>query len=385
MIIPLRTDRTLRLNPWMCYLLIFVNVIVFLMTRHHVDSSTALDEYLLFPPSPQIHQFFTYQFLHGGWMHLIFNMIFLWVFGRDLEDTLGHFGFLFFYLAGGVVAGIGFAVFRDNPVLGASGATWAVTGAYMVLFPMTRVTILFWFLIITTFEVTGLTLIIFFACMDLYMQISGSGGTVAYLAHLSGSVFGVLVAFLLLKCRILPRQPFDLIALIQHRRRRQAFKSMTRDGNSPWQAQAASGPDSTEPADVPLDPQQEIVMGLRADISAALANQDFERAVERYELLLDEDADQVLPLQSQLDVANHAMSQGAHQLAATAYERFRNVYSGDSQVSEVELLLGLLYVRYLNRPDDAKPLLERASERLINPSSKELVTRLLAEIGESKP
>ena len=91
--------------------------------------------YYLHPDQPEILQFFTSVFLHGSWMHLIGNMIFLWVFGNAVNDRFGHVGYAAFYLAGGVLSGLGYVLLAGQaPVLGASGAISAVTGCYLVLF-----------------------------------------------------------------------------------------------------------------------------------------------------------------------------------------------------------------------------------------------------------
>ena len=147
--------------------------------------------FLLDPFAPEIHQFFTSMFLHGNWMHILGNMIFLWVFGNAVNDRFGHVGYAAFYLAGGWLSGHGLrAVGRQAPVLGASGAISAVTGAYLVLFPRVRVT------------VSGL---LFRhdpasrspACTSWASSspstcgpAGGSGGGVAYAAHATGYVFG---------------------------------------------------------------------------------------------------------------------------------------------------------------------------------------------------
>ncbi len=134
MFFPVRTDRRLKHIPWVNYALISLNALIFLWTYPQMKAggmfeSSPVDWFVLQPAWPHVWQFVTYQFLHAGWMHLLGNMLFLYVFGNSVEDRLGHVAYLLFYLAGGVVAGLGHAWVESASVLGASGAIAAVTGA----------------------------------------------------------------------------------------------------------------------------------------------------------------------------------------------------------------------------------------------------------------
>ena len=144
MIIPLGTDSRLRNTPYMNWALIAANVFVFVIIQHlHRDVSghisldlSSPDELFasrfdLSPRDPSLWTFITYAFLHANWMHLIGNMLFLWIFGNNVNDKMGHVGYLGFYLAGGVFAGIAYVLLQHTSaaVLGASGAIAAVTGA----------------------------------------------------------------------------------------------------------------------------------------------------------------------------------------------------------------------------------------------------------------
>ncbi|MEE9211062.1 MAG: rhomboid family intramembrane serine protease, partial [Phycisphaeraceae bacterium] len=205
MFFPIRTDRRLAHTPWVNYTLIAVNVLVFILQI--ALSSPGRPQWfghgLLDPEAPSLHQFITYQFLHGSWEHLLGNMLFLYVFGNSVEDRLGKIGYLGFYLAGGVIAGFGHALLETTPVLGASGAICAVTGAYLALFPLSGVTIFYWFVFyVGTFEVSGIVLICFQIAQDLLFQLAGRGG-VAYMAHLAGYAYGLLIGMGLLWCRLL--------------------------------------------------------------------------------------------------------------------------------------------------------------------------------------
>ena len=145
----------------------------------------------------------TSQFLHGGWLHLLGNMLYLWIFGNNVEDRIGRPGFIVFYLVGGVVAGLAqVAIDPTSPVptIGASGAIAATLGAYLVFYPGAKVTSLiflgfFYQLVrIPAFVVLG-----FWFVLQLFDGIgslgASQGGGVAFFAHIGGFVFGAIVAW----------------------------------------------------------------------------------------------------------------------------------------------------------------------------------------------
>lgn len=139
-------------------------------------------------------------FLHGGWMHLIGNMLFLWIFGDNLEDVMGHAGFAVFYLLGGVAAGLmQYAVDPQStvPVVGASGAIAAVMGGYLLLFPKARVDILLIIVIFfRVFTVPAWTMLAVWFGLQLFYGLieQRAEGGVAYWAHAGGFVAGLVLA-----------------------------------------------------------------------------------------------------------------------------------------------------------------------------------------------
>jgi len=143
----------------------------------------------------------TSMFMHGSWMHIIGNMIYLWAFGREIEDAMGSLKFLFFYLAGGIVAMMA-QILGDPlsriPSLGASGAIAAVMGAFLVTFPRDRIrTLLFFFVFIRITFIPAAFLILFWFLMqvlNLGSVATVKSGGVAYLAHVGGFLFGVVTA-----------------------------------------------------------------------------------------------------------------------------------------------------------------------------------------------
>ena len=145
---------------------------------------------------------FTSQFLHGGWMHILWNMVYLWIFGDNVEDRLGHGGYLVFYLGAGAAAAVLqllFNPFSGVPMLGASGAIAAVMGAYFVLYPQSRVlTAIF---VVIFFDIVEIPAIFFLGIWFLLQLVSGVGslgvansaaGGTAFWAHIGGFVVGAL-------------------------------------------------------------------------------------------------------------------------------------------------------------------------------------------------
>ncbi|MEA5564334.1 MULTISPECIES: rhomboid family intramembrane serine protease [unclassified Anabaena] len=212
---PLYDDNPTRITPYFTYGLIGMNVLVFL---HEVSLSNAqlnlfFDQYAVVPQQLTTNlavewtTLFTSQFLHGGWWHLISNMVFLWVFGNNIEDRLGHLKYLIFYLACGALAAacqwfIG--MYSTIPSLGASGAISGVLGAYLIRFPQARVTtLIFLGFFVTTISIPAMILIgVFFiqnvisglASLGASANMSVETGGVAYWAHIGGFVFGMILS-----------------------------------------------------------------------------------------------------------------------------------------------------------------------------------------------
>lgn len=381
MFIPIGTDNPLKHRPLVNYALIIINFVVFFFTLRFVQVQPSTPEHGLFqqfmlvPTEPHLYQFITYAFLHGGWMHVIGNMLFLYIFGNNVNDKLGNLGYLLLYLAGGVVSGIGHTLLSTNPVLGASGAVAAITGAYMVLFPKTYVHILYIIFFIGTTEIPAvyfilLKLIIF----DNIISPKFYGAeNIAYSAHLAGYAFGILTPMGLLALKILPHSHYDLWAVVQRYRRRKQYDRIVNQGYNPFEA-----PTQRKWVDVkvknqkPPHPQAERIMELRADISEAISRSDISAAADLYLELIEIDRQQLLPQQQQLDIANKLMHTGRHTEAAHAYEVFIEHYSQYHFIEQVQLMLGLLYSRYLHQNPEAKSHLEAALQKLTDPAQRQM-------------
>ncbi|MFZ3151922.1 MAG: rhomboid family intramembrane serine protease [Anaerolineaceae bacterium] len=213
--IPIRDEIKTRHTPVVTYILIAINVIVFIIELNFgSDMDAMMYKYAMIPSEVttgfdvgDVSNIFTSMFMHAGWTHLIGNMLYLWIFGDNVEDRLGHFRYLAFYLVGGVVAAFAHIAINPSsqiPTVGASGAIAAVLGAYLVLYPRSRVYtfIPLGFFFRLTLLPASLVLIIWFI-MQLFNGVlsigsSDVGGT-AFWAHIGGFVFGAFIGLLFRK------------------------------------------------------------------------------------------------------------------------------------------------------------------------------------------
>ncbi len=212
MVIPIGDDDSARRSiPIITYLLIIANVLVFLLELNR--GNTFVRHWAFVPrdfsinPAGEFPTVFTAMFMHGSWLHLIGNMLYLWIFGDNVEDNFGSLRFLLFYLACGIAATFAqFAVMpgANVPNLGASGAIAGVLAAYLVLFPRGRVTV------VIGYGVTQVPAIFVIGFWIVLQFISGVGviartaqnsdlGGIAYMAHIGGFVAGLVLTLFLRK------------------------------------------------------------------------------------------------------------------------------------------------------------------------------------------
>ncbi|MGW2519047.1 rhomboid family intramembrane serine protease [Streptomyces sp. NPDC001617] len=264
MVIPVHDVNPVRRTPWVTYALIAANVYVFLSTPGIAGSVAGgsdlsqtchlqafLDHYAAVPRELIHHQLprlvptgdvgraanggvgcvlappgydknpalsvFTAMFLHGSWLHLLGNMLFLLIFGNNVEDRMGHIRFTLFYVVCGYAASYGFALLNadsSDPLIGASGAIAGVLGAYLVLYPKARVWVLVPFLVFLPLRLPAwLVLGFWFVLQALYSSGEGvsDAGTVAYAAHVVGFLVGMLLAWPLKPGTPPPPEPRGLL------------------------------------------------------------------------------------------------------------------------------------------------------------------------------
>lgn len=216
--VPLNDDNPIRITPYVTYGLIALNILVFIfeITLSPPDLDALFYTAAVVPAEltrslqgqpvaggfPEWTTLITSQFLHGGWLHLGGNMLYLWVFGNNLEEQMGRLRYLAFYLLCGVLAGLTqwyFAQSSSIPSLGASGAIAGVLGAYVIRFPKVRILTLisffafrvpaylflgFWFIQQAFYSLTSL---------NVTTNIGMENGGIAYWAHAGGFVFGAIL------------------------------------------------------------------------------------------------------------------------------------------------------------------------------------------------
>jgi len=156
----------------------------------------SLYQNVTYPSFPGFFTLITSLFLHGGWMHFLGNMLYLWIFADNVEDKLGTRKFIYFYLISGIFASLTQAFFNissEVPMIGASGSIAGVLGAYLYYFPKAKVLVLIPFFIIFTIKVQAYVLLIFWFLYQ-FLNLSNVDSSVAWLAHIGGFVFGYFFA-----------------------------------------------------------------------------------------------------------------------------------------------------------------------------------------------
>lgn len=201
---PIRDHNPSGRVPYVNYCLIAVNIAVFLAYWTTLSGPT-LDGFLytwgLVPDQVMTGRggvtLISHMFLHGGWLHLLGNMLFLWIFGDNMEDELGHLRYLGFYLLCGLGAGalqIAQEPYSDAPMVGASGAIAGVLGGYLLLFPKARVDVLFIFVVFfRVFSIQAWIVLGVWFGLQLFNGMGATEDGVAYFAHIGGFIVGVVL------------------------------------------------------------------------------------------------------------------------------------------------------------------------------------------------
>jgi membrane associated rhomboid family serine protease len=209
--IPLKDDNPTSTYPYVTVGLIIINSLTFFYElslgshfEHFLNEYGAIPVFVLNMTSPGEHPppyitVFTSMFLHGGFFHVAGNMLYLWIFGNNIEDSMGHFRFVVFYLISGIIAVYTFSIVNPHstiPMVGASGAVSGVLGAYLILFPRAKVLTLIPFgFYMQVVKVPAVFLLGMWIVVQLIsgMASSRSGGGVAWFAHIGGFLAGIVL------------------------------------------------------------------------------------------------------------------------------------------------------------------------------------------------
>ena len=206
---PIRDTQPSYSKPVVTVFLIVINVLVFLFefSLGPYEQNAFIAAYGLTPDRFHFVNVLTSMFLHGGWMHVLGNMWFLWIFGDNIEDILGHGKYLIFYLLCGIAAALTQTMLNPVsrvPMVGASGAIAGVMGAYLVKFPRARIlTLVFIIVFFTTLDIPAAFLLLYWFALQFVTGLGSIGdsqvsqGDVAWFAHVGGFVAGMLLALIL--------------------------------------------------------------------------------------------------------------------------------------------------------------------------------------------
>ena len=239
---PLRDDNPHFLTPWVTYLIIGLNVFAWvflqgmgaepalsqsvctlgLMPADLLGTLPVGTEFQISPQTwcvlsdgPQAHTLFTSMFMHGGWMHIIGNMWFMWVFGNNVEDSMGHVRFALFYLLCGLAAALGQALSDPDsgiPMVGASGAIGGVMGAYIVLYPKVHVHMLIFLgFFVTVIAVPAVLMLGYWLWLQFiggFGSFGADGGGSAFWAHIGGFAAGAALITFFKVPEMVDRHPY---------------------------------------------------------------------------------------------------------------------------------------------------------------------------------
>ena len=206
--IPLKDENPTKNRCYLRYVILFICLVVFFF-QISSSQSNLITYYFGFKPASFFNNFdkptffpvltlFTSLFMHGGWMHLIGNMMYLVIFADNIEDVFGKKKFILFYLFSGIFASFSQALLNltsDVPMIGASGAIAGVLGAYLFYFPKAKILVLVPFFIFFTLRIPASILLIFWFIFQ-FLNLSNIESSVAWMAHIGGFIFGYIFSIL---------------------------------------------------------------------------------------------------------------------------------------------------------------------------------------------
>lgn len=378
MLIPLGTDRPKKRRSLIVPVLFGLNLGVFLiqllLRSSAPDSAEALERFGAVW-GRDLHWWtpVTSAFLHADFWHIFGNMLALVVFGPPVEDRFGRVGFSAFYLFGAIGSGLAHAAFSASPAIGASGAIAGVSGAFLVLFPNTRIRCI-WFLgIISLMQVPAWWLIGLYIVLDLLAQTFTPDNGIANLAHLGGYLYGSSVALILLWTHVLAREPYDLFSILRQKKRKRDFQAVTRN-STPRPVKSVVKP----------DPVAEELALVRSQVSQRVSEGKLDDATDRYLVMVDRfhepKYNTTLHREAQYQIANHLFTRGDQHKALDAYEALLREYPEDPERDLIRVLVARIRSGALDDRDGAIEILKDIIERSDNDEIVPLAQRELDTI-----
>ncbi|MEL7304183.1 MAG: rhomboid family intramembrane serine protease [Myxococcota bacterium] len=385
--LPIGDEPNLRGTPYVNYGLIAVNVLIFVLVSLPLMSAPidprdpAAQDYINYllqqdprissdvivqsvsayqvftwewgfrPAQPTLATLFSTMFLHGDMFHLGGNMLFLWIYGDNVEHRLGPWSYLAMYLLTGIVATLTFSAFAfgsQTPLIGASGAISGALGFYFVWFPRNQVRILVWiFLFIRIVLVPARFVIGFYLLWDNVLPfLLGTQSGVAYGAHIGGTLGGMAVAWVFERYGEQDGALGTLIRRIDHRRAAQREAGVSFTPLSHRQQGGLSFGGLSRGRAPPA------VLEGSAGFSQALAGGNMEMAFRVFaELSADERRE--IPDGELMKLADHYTDQGDYDSALSILQRFIGLYDGDDRSARGHLRAGLIYLHFTRQPEKA--------------------------------
>ncbi len=204
--LPYKVDVYSSRKPFANYLVMIVMLAVFALQQSNLEGRT--EPFVLTDWS--VRGLFGYMWLHNGYLHIIGNLIFVWVFGNAVCSKVGNVLYLPVYIGTGLLAGIVHLIFDVRIAVGASGAIFGIIGTYLVLYPFNSIKCFFWFLAyVRRFSIAGFWIILLWVVLNIIGAVSGYTGGAAYFAHIGGFVGGVILAIILLISKLVTRDSMD--------------------------------------------------------------------------------------------------------------------------------------------------------------------------------
>jgi membrane associated rhomboid family serine protease len=204
--LPYKVDVKSKRKPFANYLVMIAIVAVFVLQKIYPEERT--EPFVLAGWSAR--GLLGYMWLHDGYPHIIFNLIFLWVFGNAVCAKIGNVLYLPVYIATGLLAAVIHLTFDVRMAVGASGAIFGIVGTYLVLYPFNSIKCFFWFLAyVRRFSIAGFWIILLWVALNVLGAVSGYTGGAAYFAHIGGFVGGIILAIILLKSKLVARDSMD--------------------------------------------------------------------------------------------------------------------------------------------------------------------------------
>ncbi len=373
MLIPMGTNRPLARRTRIVPVLIALNILIFVAQIIIEHQDPKLYQSLLNLGDVWRHDLtawspITSAFLHGDFFHLAGNMLALAIFGPPVEDRFGRLGFTIFYLAGAIGSGLVHVAASPYPSIGASGAIAAVTGAFLVLFPNTRIKVLWFFILIQIIMAPAWWLIGLWIIMDLFSSAFQPDNGIANAAHLGGYGFGISTALILLWTKILSREPsYDLFSILKHKKRQRAFQAAAHNATPKPYKNSKAKP----------DPKAAELAARRAQISERLTDGNVEDAAARYLAMVeyfsaDPDAATTMHRDAQYQIANHLYQTNQRAQALDAYQALLKAYPTDTERDVICILRARINANDLGNPSEARSILENLIANTLDPDIKAL-------------